>query len=111
MKKVIRHVCSMNILLLCLALSVSKLPLLKHVPYGGFPWVLRETTNANIRAFKNALISSMSFLCNLSEINSVLILIRYPNLKKHRQEIMYFLYCPAYDSDTCHVTWLYAHPS
>ena len=44
---------------------------------GGFPLVLRfppprmTTERANIRAFKNAYISSLSFLCNRSKINSV----------------------------------------
>ena len=44
---------------------------------GGFLRVLqfpssRKTTNANIRAFENAFISYVSFLCNRSKINGVL---------------------------------------
>ena len=41
---------------------------------GGFPWVLQfppPCTIVNIRAYENAFIRCMSFLCNRSKINSV----------------------------------------
>ena len=44
----------------------------RSVVFPGFSSFLHhKSTNANIRAFENAFISFMSFLCNLSKTNSV----------------------------------------